>query len=98
MTMLKRRIISQAAIGLLNLNLWWSTGRPEQPRAVGHSKPSAVFAMFKPAHRGLWLFVCSLLLSPLVVKGHGTLVYPMSRNYIANSDYCPHCLNAGGEV
>jgi hypothetical protein len=27
---------------------------------------------------------------------HGYLKEPKSRNYAANSEYCPHCLNAGG--
>lgn len=42
-----------------------------------------------------------LLLGPLAlwvpcVQAHGYLKLPASRNYLANSDYCPHCLNAGG--
>ena len=28
--------------------------------------------------------------------GHGMLSDPASRNVIANSDYCPQCLSAGG--
>lgn len=30
------------------------------------------------------------------VKGHGQLQMPPARNVLANSDYCPHCLNGGG--
>lgn len=39
--------------------------------------------------------LCLLGLSHLA-HGHGYLASPQSRNLIANSDYCPHCLNAGG--
>lgn len=31
-----------------------------------------------------------------VTHGHGYLKSPPARNVLANSDYCPHCLNAGG--
>lgn len=37
-----------------------------------------------------------MLLSPNGSNAHGYLALPKSRNYIANSNYCPHCLNAGG--
>lgn len=30
------------------------------------------------------------------VRAHGYLAAPPSRNFIANSDYCPQCLSAGG--
>lgn len=30
------------------------------------------------------------------VGGHGYLADPPARNVVHNSDYCPHCLNAGG--
>ena len=29
------------------------------------------------------------------VRGHGYLKLPPARNVLANSDYCPHCLNGG---
>lgn len=40
----------------------------------------------------------ALVLCALVVgtRGHGYLKVPASRNFLANSDYCPHCLAAGG--
>jgi hypothetical protein len=44
------------------------------------------------------LAVCLLLL--LVTRSaeaHGLLSTPLSRNGYHSSDYCPHCLNAGGE-
>lgn len=31
------------------------------------------------------------------VAGHGFMFQPTARNVIHNSDYCPHCLAAGGE-
>lgn len=43
-------------------------------------------------------FAILFLSTPMLVMGHGYLSYPRSRNYIANSDYCPHCLNAGGAI
>lgn len=30
------------------------------------------------------------------VRAHGYLEHPAARNVVHNSDYCPHCLNAGG--
>jgi hypothetical protein len=40
--------------------------------------------------------MCSLLILPMQARAHGYLAVPESRNALANSDYCPHCLNAGG--
>ncbi|KAG7675266.1 hypothetical protein Ndes2526B_g08133 [Nannochloris sp. 'desiccata'] len=37
-----------------------------------------------------------LLMAVPHVKAHGYLAIPKSRNYLHNSNYCPHCLNAGG--
>eukprot|EP00889_Picochlorum_renovo_P001640 jgi/Picre1/28670/NNA_004070.t1 len=48
---------------------------------------SMIFAFFRA------LVLCTTL---TVVSGHGYLKLPESRNFKANSDYCPHCLNAGG--
>ncbi|GAB4821063.1 hypothetical protein N2152v2_008109 [Parachlorella kessleri] len=50
---------------------------------------------FSPAARAL-LALCVLFSSCHVCRGHGYLAEPASRNYLANSDYCPHCLNADG--
>jgi len=36
-----------------------------------------------------------LLLSSTPSRGHGYLHTPPARNVLANSDYCPHCLNFG---
>ncbi|KAL6778288.1 hypothetical protein ACKKBG_A17625 [Auxenochlorella protothecoides x Auxenochlorella symbiontica] len=30
------------------------------------------------------------------VDAHGYIAVPASRNFLHNTDYCPHCLNAGG--
>ena len=41
---------------------------------------------------------CLVLASCLPpVAGHGFMFEPKARNVIHNSDYCPHCLAAGGE-
>lgn len=48
---------------------------------------------------GRWSSLLSLaLLAARAVLGrcHGMLQEPASRNVVHNSDYCPHCLNAGG--
>lgn len=37
-----------------------------------------------------------LAISLRTVDCHGHLAVPASRNLLANSEYCPHCLNAGG--
>ncbi|KAL4857482.1 Peptidyl-prolyl cis-trans isomerase FKBP13 [Chlorella vulgaris] len=37
-----------------------------------------------------------LALLPSAVEGHGYLAQPAARNVLANSDYCPQCLSAGG--
>ena len=42
--------------------------------------------------RGL---LCLALLLPSVM-GHGFLAQPRARNVVFNSNFCPHCLNAGG--
>ena len=42
------------------------------------------------------LLVAALAGMPLGAQAHGYLVEPKSRNYIHWSDYCPHCLSAGG--
>jgi hypothetical protein len=44
-------------------------------------------------------FLCSVLalLLPSAVEGHGYLAQPAARNVLANSDYCPQCISAGGE-
>lgn len=34
------------------------------------------------------------------VYGHGMMIHPVSRNFLAylqGREWCPHCLNAGGE-
>jgi len=53
--------------------------------------------MVKNAPR-LWaaaILIMALMAVP-EVKAHGYLAIPKSRNYLHNSNYCPHCLNAGG--
>lgn len=42
----------------------------------------------------LVLVVCLALAT--AASGHGFLAIPASRNYLHNSNYCPHCLNSGG--
>lgn len=42
----------------------------------------------------LWLLTLSSILQ--LGNMHLVLVQPASRNAIFNSDWCPHCLNAGG--
>jgi len=46
----------------------------------------------------VWVQVALGMFSALLptVLGHGFLSVPRSRNAIANSNYCPHCLNGGG--
>ena len=45
----------------------------------------------------LWVAVVMffMALAPQV-NAHGYLAIPKSRNYLHNSNYCPHCLNGGG--
>ena len=45
-------------------------------------------------HLLLALVVC-LALSEMAAA-HGYLAIPKSRNFLHNSNYCPHCLNSGG--
>lgn len=40
--------------------------------------------------------VAYLAVASSAVHGHGYLQRPAARNVVRNSDYCPHCLNAGG--
>lgn len=47
--------------------------------------------MMRPA---LFVLVAACLASQ--VAAHGFLAEPAARNVLANSDYCPQCLNAGG--
>lgn len=42
------------------------------------------------------IFIASLCILPTSTRAHGYLAVPESRNFLANSNYCPHCLNAGG--
>jgi predicted carbohydrate-binding protein with CBM5 and CBM33 domain len=42
-----------------------------------------------------------LLCYALPVSGHGMMIHPVSRNFMAylkGGEWCPHCLNAGGEL
>jgi hypothetical protein len=41
-------------------------------------------------------FILAAFIAVPEVKAHGYLAIPKSRNYLHNSNYCPHCLNAGG--
>lgn len=50
--------------------------------------------MFPNIHHLLVLVVC-LALAP-ATSAHAYLAIPKSRNYLHNSNYCPHCLNSGG--
>lgn len=62
--------------------------------AASRLKPSP--AMKTPFVPSALLLVALLALSFRRADCHGYLSTPMSRNALANSDYCPHCLNAGG--
>lgn len=42
------------------------------------------------------LLVCLALANLKAASAHGYLAIPKSRNYLHNSNYCPHCLNSGG--
>lgn len=42
------------------------------------------------------LTVLQLMAGIVGSRAHGYLASPASRNFIANSEYCPQCLNAGG--
>jgi hypothetical protein len=46
--------------------------------------------------RATIIIAMTVLLGAGTVMGHGFLSKPPSRNYLHNSNNCPHCLNAGG--
>ncbi len=51
-----------------------------------------------PLLTNIWCAVCTFcfMFAQSRVRGHAFLAIPKARNVLANSYYCPHCLNAGG--
>lgn len=49
-----------------------------------------------PRHVNLLTVTCLLAAALPTAWGHGFMYYPAARNVVLNSDYCPHCLAAGG--
>lgn len=49
-----------------------------------------------PSPAPLLLALALLACTVHLTAAHGYLAVPISRNLLHNTDYCPHCLNAGG--
>lgn len=82
---------------------------PAAPRP-GHTLPGrgwisfscVQFSAMTPRPLSLAALLVSSCLGALIwgasqAAGHGMLSEPAARNVLANSDYCPQCLSAGGE-
>jgi hypothetical protein len=44
----------------------------------------------------MYLLAAGIIFMAGQASGHGYMAIPKSRNYLHNSNYCPHCLNGGG--
>ena len=80
----------------------WTSGSTQNPftgAVLATRSPLSSITLTDTGLRKMWGLLCLAFLSlhlPSTVMGHGFLAQPRARNVVFNSNYCPHCLNAGG--